>query len=128
MSQFSRRGFVKSMIATAAGVTPVCGGGPGARLSSFFASSDDSAPAVLENGNQQLRILGAGKPFSFQNFLQADGEWKPSTLPNTPFVSGASFPLVGTSIRSEGNHVLAEGTGRADGLDGKALSYPWNAE
>src|SRR5215472_7080986 len=128
MSQFSRRGFVKSMIATAAGVTPVCGGGPGARLSCFFGSSDDSAPAVLENGNQQLRIPGAGKPFSFQNFLHADGEWKPSTLPNTPFVSGASFPLVGTNIRSEGNHVLAEGTGRADGLDGKPLDYPWNAE
>jgi len=128
MSQFSRRGFVKSMIVTAAGVTPVCGGGPGARLSALLGSSEESETAALENGNQKLHFSAPGNAFSVQNFLRADGEWKPSTLPHTPLVSGASFPLIATRIRAEGQRVLAEGTGSAHGLDGMPLSYPWNAE
>jgi len=128
MSQFSRRGFVKSMIVTAAGVTPVCGGGPGAKLSSLFEVSEESEAVVLENGSQRLRFSAPGNAFSVQNFLRADGEWKPSTLPNTPLVSGASFPLVATRIRAEGPGVFAEGSGNAYSLDGTPLSYPWNAE
>ena len=128
MSQFSRRGFVKSMIVTAAGVTPVCGGGPEASLSAFWGGSEESESVALENGNQKLRFSAAGSAFSVQNFLRANGEWKPSTLPNTPLVSGASFPLVATRIWGEGQRVLAEGSANAYGLDGKSLSYPWNAE
>ena len=128
MSQFSRRGFVKSMIATAAGVTPVCGGARAGILSSVLAVPDDCDQIVLENGTQQLRFSQPRVPLAFQSFLRAAGEWKPSTLPDTPIVSGASFPLVSSAIRREGSVVLAEGKASAQGLDGKLLEYTWNTE
>jgi len=128
MSQFSRRGFVKSMIVTAAGVTPVCGGARAGILSSVLAAPDDSRSIVLENETQQLRFSPPRAPLAFQSSLRAGGEWKPSTLPDTPIVSGASFPLVSSAIRREGSTVLAEGKASAQGLDGKPLDYTWNAE
>jgi hypothetical protein len=115
------------MIVTAAGITPVCGGGLRGKHSYLFADPEDKATVVLENENQQLRFSDPGSVFSFQGFLRADGEWKPSSLPNTPLISGASFPLIATRIKSDGKRVLAEGSGSAYGLDGKSLTYPWNA-
>jgi hypothetical protein len=116
------------MIVTAAGVTPVCGGGLAGKLSTPFSSTGNKASAVLESGNQQLRFSVPGSAFAFQNFLRVDREWKPATLPNTPLLSGASFPLVGTNIKVEDNSVFVEGTGKAFGLDTQPLNYLWNAE
>lgn len=119
---------MKSMIVTAAGVTPACGGARAGMLSSLLASRADSSPVILENGNQQLRFSPPGAPLAFQGFLRAAGEWKPSTLPDTPIVSGASFPLVTSVTRREGTAVLTEGKATAQGLDGNPLDYAWNAE
>ena len=128
MSQFSRRGFVKSMIVTAAGVTPACGGVRAEILSSVLAAPSESESLVLESGSQQLRFSPPGAPFALQSFLRVAGDWKPATLPNTPIVSGASFALVASRIWREGGAALAEGTAAAPGLDGKHLNYKWHAE
>ena len=119
---------MKSMIATAAGVTPACGGVRGEVLSSLLASADGSQSVVLDNGNQQLRFSPEGTPFAFQSFLHVAGEWKPSTLPNNPIISGASFPLVSSRIHQDASSITTEGKATANGLDGKRLEYDWNAE
>jgi hypothetical protein len=124
MNQFSRRGFVKSAIATAASFTPACGG----VLSSLLGEADDSGSVVLENGDQQLRFSAAGTPLAFQNFLRVAREWKPSTLPNTPVVSGASFPLVASEMRRDANTVHCQGQVAARGPDGKSVKYNWEAQ
>src|SRR5262249_59367371 len=118
----------RAVMVSAAGVTPVCGGARAGILSSVLAAPDDSAAIALENETQQLRFSPPRAPLAFQSFLRAAGEWKPSTLPDTPIVSGASFPLVSSAIRREGSVVLAEGKASAQGLDGKVLEYTWNTE
>lgn len=128
MSQFSRRGFVKSMIATAAGATPACGGLPARALSSILAAPGSSESIALDNGSQQLRFSLPGTPFAFQSFLQIGGEWKAASLPGVPLVTGPSFPLRSTEVRNQGNAVIAEGNATARGLDGQPLAYGWNAE
>lgn len=128
MNQFSRRGFVKTMLATAAGATPACSGLRSGVIPSVFESLSDSASVVLENGGQQLRLSPIGSRLTFQNFLSAGEEWKPSTLPATPLVSGASFPLVTSQMRREGNTVQCEGKAAAWALNGKPLDYTWKAE
>lgn len=128
MNQFSRRGFVKTMLATAAGVTPACGGLRGSVIPSVFESLPDSNSIVLENGGQQLRLSPIGSPLTFQKFLRAGEGWKPSTLPATPLVSGASFLLVTSQMRRDANTVHCEGVATARGLDEKSLDYTWKAK
>lgn len=128
MNQFSRRGFVKTMLGTAAGATPACGGLRSGVIPSVFESLSDSASVVLENGGQQLRLSPIGSRLTFQNFLRAGEEWKPSTLPANPLVSGASFPLVTSQMRREGNTVQCEGKAAAWALNGTPLDYTWKAE
>jgi hypothetical protein len=128
MSQFSRRGFVKTMLATAAGATPACGGLRSGVIPEAWGSLSNSASIVIENGGQQLRLSPIGSPLTFQNFLRAGEQWKPSTLPATPLVSGASFSLVPSQMRRNTNAVHCEGNATARGLDGKPLDYVWNAE
>ncbi len=82
----------------------------------------------LEHGSQQLRISPEGSPLAFQNFLRIGDEWKPATLANNPFIVGDSFPLVTSRVRREDSRIRCAGGGKAEGVDGKAVSYDWDAE
>jgi hypothetical protein len=128
MSQFSRRGFVKSMIVTAAGVTPTCGAVRSQMLSAILAGPDSSSSPTLENGDQQLRFSSPGTLLTFQSFLRADGDWKPATLAGTPLVMGSSFPLRSSRIQRASDSLKIEGGATAHGVEGQAVEYAWNAE
>jgi len=128
MSKSRRRGFVKSMIASAAGVTLACGSFRSQILAAILTSPDTPAFLTLENGDQQLRFSSPGTILTFQSFLHADGEWKPATLPDTPLVVGASFPLQTSRIHRENDSVIAEGKATAHSLEGSPFAYDWNAE
>ncbi len=128
MSQFNRRGFMKTLLVTAVGAAPAYAGSP-ARIS--LPSFESDLPPLftnLENGFQQLRISPTGSPLAFQNFLRVGDEWKPATLANNAVVTGASFPLVTSHVRREGSSVFCEGVGNAEGSDGKGSSYGWESE
>ncbi len=125
MTLVNRRGFVKTILATAASSSPaVATLRSGMNLSSV---ADDSVSTILENGDQQLRLSPVGAPLTFQNFLRAGNEWKPSTLEGIPFVTGTSFTLTTSQIRRDGPAVICEGKAMAQGLDGKSLEYGWQA-
>jgi hypothetical protein len=128
MSQFNRRHFVKTLLVTAAGVTPVYAGFSTRTGLPFFESDFPPLSTNLENGSQQLRVSTTGSPLAFQNFLRIGDEWKPATLANNPFISGESFRLVTSRILREDARIRCEGNGKAEGTDGQALSYTWNAE
>src|SRR5438445_799854 len=128
MSHLNRRGFMKTLLATAASATPA-----GVDFSERIAwlspqTGTASASTNLENGDQQLRLSPVGAPLAFQNFVRVGNEWKPATLPGIPLVTGASFPLVTSYLRREGLTVACEGKATAESLDGKRLGYDWNAE
>src|SRR5713226_2778825 len=128
MSQFNRRGFMRTLLVTAVGAGPAYAGiSTGIALPSF--ESDLSPLSTnLENGSQQLRISPTGSPLAFQNFLRIGDEWKPATLANNAVVTGASFQLVTSRARREGSSVLCQGEGKAEGMEGKAVSYGWDSE
>ena len=127
MGKFNRRGFLQTLLVTAFGagsardsiLERVVGPSIGIDLS--------SSPANLQHGSQQLRVSSIGSPLAFQNFLRVGEEWKPATLPN-PFIVGSSFPLITSRVKSEDSRILCEGEGRAEGMDGKPLSYGWDSE
>jgi hypothetical protein len=128
MSQFNRRGFMRTLLVTAVGAGPAYAG-----ISTGIAlpSCESDLPPLftnLENGSQQLRISPTGSSLAFQNFLLIRDEWKPATLANNAVVTGASFPLVTSKVRREGSSVFYQGEGKAEGLDGKAVSYVWDSE
>ena len=127
MTLVNRRGFVRTILATAASASPAI-----ASLRSGIPSvpAEAAAPAttILENGEQQLRISPVGAPLTFQNFLRSGDQWKPATLPDIPLVTGPSFPLVTSRIRREGPNIIYEGRATAGGLDAKPLDYDWKAE
>src|SRR5207253_10711793 len=117
MSHLNRRGFMKTLLATAASATPA-----GVDFSERIAwlspqTGTASASTNLENGDQQLRLSPVGAPLAFQNFVRVGNEWKPATLPGIPLVTGASFPLVTSYLRREGLTVACEGKATAEGLD-----------
>jgi hypothetical protein len=127
MTLLNRRGFVKTIMATAACSSPAFAAFY--RGVSFPTSADtDSFSTNLESGSQQLRLSPVGTPLTFQNFLKVEGQWKPATLPRVPFVTGASFPLLSSHVRREGQRILCDGTATAGGLDGKPIQYEWNTE
>ncbi|MGB7846794.1 MAG: hypothetical protein WBL63_14350 [Candidatus Acidiferrum sp.] len=128
MSQFNRRGFLRTLLVTAVGAGPVHTGNSGEVAWLFSESALPSLSTNLEHGSQQLRISPAGLPLAFQNFLRIGDEWKPATLANNPLIAGDSFPLVTSCIRREDSRIRCEGEGKAEGLDGKDLSYGWDAE
>ena len=128
MSEFNRRRFVKTMLATAVGAAPSYAGFPARIALPSFESDLPSLSTDLENGPQQLRVSPIGTPLAFQNFLRVGDEWKPATLANNPVVTGASFPLLTSHVRREGSSVLCVGEGNAEGLNGKGLSYGWESE
>src|SRR5713101_9194966 len=117
MSHLNRRGFMKTLLATAASATPAC-----VDFSERIAwlspqTGTASASTNLENGDQQLRLSPVGAPLAFQNFVRVGNEWKPATLPSTPLVTGPSFSLVTSRLRREGSSVFCEGKGTAEGLE-----------
>jgi hypothetical protein len=127
MNILNRRGFVKTILATAATSSPAFAALYGGL--SFPTSADaDSSLTNLESGAQQLRLSPVGTPLTFQNFLRTEGQWKPATLPRVPFVTGASFPLVSSHIRREGQQIICDGVATAGGLDGKPFQYEWTTE
>src|SRR6267378_3120423 len=128
MSHFNRRGFMRTLLVTAVGAGPAYAGiSTGITLPSF--ESDPPPPStILENGSQQLRISPTGSPLAFQNFLRVGEEWKPATLANNAVVTGASFALVTSRVRREGSSVLCQGEGKAEGVEGKVVSYSWDSE
>jgi hypothetical protein len=128
MSQFNRRRFMKTLLVTAVGTAPAYAGSPSSFVLPSFGSDLPSLSTNLENGPQQLRISPTGSPLAFQNFLRIGDEWKPATLANNPVITTASFPLVPSRVRREGSSVLCQGAGKAEGVDGKAVSYSWNSE
>jgi hypothetical protein len=127
MNVLDRRVFVKTLLATAASSSSAFATlHKGVALP--LAEEEASRSTDLESENQRLRISPEGAPLTYQNFVRAASEWKPSTLAEIPLVSGPSFPLVTSRVRREGLRVRCEGKAEAQGLDGKSLEYGWNAE
>ncbi len=110
MNVFNRRIFVKTLLATAASAAPAHSALHKGIFSRSFAAED--ASANIEAGNQQLRISPEGAALAFQNFLRIDGEWKPATLANNPFVVGDSFSLVTSRLRHDGSLFVVPGRAR----------------
>jgi len=54
----------------------------------------------------------SGSPLAFQNFLRINNEWKPATLPNNPFITGDSFPLVTSQVKLEDSRIRCIGEGK----------------
>jgi len=127
MSQFNRRGFMRTLLVTAVGAVPAQAAVSNKSVWPFF-DSDLSSSTNLEHGPQQLRISPTGSPLAFQNFLRFDDQWKPATLANNPFISGDSFSLIISKIQREDSHIRCAGQGKAEGTDGKSLSYSWDSE
>src|SRR6266481_2645767 len=128
MSQFNRRGFMKTLLVTAVGAVPAHAAVANKTAWPFFDSDLSSSSTNLEHGPQQLRISPSGTPLAFQNFLRINNEWKPATLPNNPFITGDSFPLVTSQVKLEDSRIRCIGEGKAEGADGKSLSYAWDSE
>jgi hypothetical protein len=128
MSQSNRRGFMRTLLVSALVAGPAHAS-ISAGLALPFSESDLlSLPTSLEHGSQQLRISPVGSPLAFQNFLRIGNDWKPATLPNNPFIIGESFPLVARRVQREDSRIHCAGEGKAEGADGKALSYGWDSE
>src|SRR5215469_6349125 len=125
MNLLSRRGFIKTCVVSAAAARH---SRSLQSLNLLPAEDEPGASSSLENGTQQLRVSGRGVPFCFQNFLRVAGEWKPSTLPGIPLVTGPSFPLVASRVSKGSNMIVAKGSARAHDLRKETIEYDWNAE
>jgi len=128
MSQLNRRGFMRTLLVTAVVAGPVHAVVSAGRARPFSESELPSLPTKLDHGSQQLRMSPTGSPLAFQNFLRIGDEWKQATLPNNPFIAGESFPLVTARVQRDDSRIQFAGEGKAEGVDGKALSYGWNSE
>ncbi len=128
MSQLNRRGFMRTLLVAGVVAGPAHAGITAGLAWPFSESDLSSLPTNLEHGSQQLRISPVGSPLAFQNFLRIGDEWKPATLANNPFIVGESFPLVTARVQREDSRIRCEGEGKAEGADGKALSYGWESE
>jgi len=125
MSLLSRRGFIKTCAISAVGARySRCS----QSLNLALAENEPAAPTSLENGDQQLRVSPEGEVFAFQNFLRIANEWRPATLPGTPLVTGPSFPLRASHISKSGSVLKCAGSSNAEDLQGKSLSYDWEAD
>jgi uncharacterized protein (DUF1810 family) len=128
MNVLNRRIFVKTLLATAAISGPAYAAFHDGIFDPTVEAEGASASATIESGNQRLRISPAGAPLSYQNFLRIGDEWKPTTLANNPFIAGESFSLVTARVQREDFRIRCEGEGKAEGVDGKPLSYDWDSE
>src|SRR4029077_3188050 len=105
MSQFNRRGFMKTLLVTAVGAVSAHAAVSNKSAWPFLDSDLPASSSALERGLQQLRISPTGSPLAFQNFLRIDNEWKPATLPNNPFIAGESFPLITSQVKREDSRI-----------------------
>ena len=121
MSQFNRRGFMRTLLVTAVGAVPAYADISDTPASPFF-DSDLSSSTNLEHGLQQLRISPTGSNLAFQNFIRINDQWKPATLPDNPFIAGDSFSLVTSKIQREDSRIHCAGQGKGEGTDGTSLS------
>jgi hypothetical protein len=128
MSQFNRRGFMKTLLVTVVGAVPAHAAVSNKTVWPFFDSDLSSSSTNLEHGPQQLRISPTGSPLAFQNFLRINNEWKPATLPNNPFIAGDSFPLITSQVNREGSQIRCTGEGKAEDLNGRTVVYSWDSE
>jgi hypothetical protein len=128
MSQFNRRRFVRTLLVTTVGAVPAHSAVAKKTVWPFFDSNLSATSSVLGHGPQQLRISSTGSPFAFQNFLQINNQWKPATLPNNSFITGESFSLITSQVKREDSRIRCTGEGKAEGLDGKSLSYTWDSD
>jgi len=128
MSHLDRRGFMKALLATAAGASSARVAVSGLTASPGADTETTASGLSLENGEQLLRFSSLGEKLTFQNFLRAGNAWQPATLIGIPLVTGPSFPLVTSALRRQGSSVVCEGKATAAGLDGQPLEYPWSAE
>ena len=122
-----RRSFLKALLAAAATSSPEYARSSLSALSETGAQDAATGSTSLTSGNQQLRFSEVGAPFTFQNLLRTEGQWKATTLA-TSLVVGPSFPLVASQIDRRESVVAVRGTGQAGGLDGKPVSYRWTSE
>lgn len=116
------------MLATASGASSLFVGRAG--TSATVAAEDESISptAVLEHGDQQLRIISAGGLLAFQNFVRVSNQWRPSTLPDVRLVTGPSFLLHASSVSRKNGAVICKGSAQAKGHDGSSVRYEWNAQ
>ncbi|HET7106449.1 MAG TPA: hypothetical protein VFI38_06550 [Candidatus Acidoferrum sp.] len=128
MSQFNRRGFMKTLLVTAVGAVPAHATIASEAAWPFLESGLSPSPSDLEHDPQQLRLSPTGLPFAFQNFLRINNEWKAATLPNNPFITGDSFPLISSQVKREDSRVQFTGEGKAEGQGGKSVAYTWDSE
>jgi len=128
MSQFNRRGFMRTLLVTAVGAAPAAAAVSIKTAWPFVDSDLSSSSTNIEHGQQQLRLSPAGSPLAFQNFLRINDQWKPATLPNNPFIAGDSISLLSSKIERDDTRIRCAGEGRAEGTDGKLLSYGWDSE
>jgi hypothetical protein len=132
MNVLNRRVFVKTFLAAAASSSQALAAINKSKELIFqqAESQESSASAILDCGNQRIKISGAGAPLTYQSFVRTGkgDDWKPSTLENVPLITGPSFPLISSRVQREGSTVRCEGKAEARGLDGKPLSYEWDAE
>ncbi len=126
MSEINRRGFVKTVLASAAGIVILQE--TSSPLFAFGTEDPASNYHILEAGEQQLRVSPAGGLLSFQNFLRSGSEWKPSTLASVPVITGPSFPLNTIQVTQQAGKLLCQGDATAQGQDGKPLQYKWHTE
>jgi hypothetical protein len=96
----NRRGFMKTLLLTAASALSGRLDFSQAIALPSLELETTAASTNLENGDQQLRFLPVGGPFAFQNFVRVSNQWKPATLSGIPVLSGPSFPLL-TSRRGD---------------------------
>lgn len=126
MTEINRRGFVKTVLASAAGIVLVQE--TSADLFALGAENPRSRFHVLEAGNQQLRVAPEGELLSFQNFVRVGNEWKPSTLASVPVITGPSFQMNGARVSQQSGKLTCEGDATAQGHDDRPLKYQWTTE
>lgn len=126
MSEINRRGFVKTVLASAAGIT--FAQNVSANAVTFWSADADAQSQTVTSGDQQIRISPSGEPLAFQNFVRSGNSWKPATLAGVPVITGPSFPLKISRISHQSGNLLCEGNSNAVGQDGRPLEYQWSTE
>ncbi|HEU5403725.1 MAG TPA: hypothetical protein VFU86_20385 [Terriglobales bacterium] len=126
MNTVNRRGFMKSFLASAAGISLVNVAAPGPLAG--WTLDDEGSYETLSSGDQQLRVSPPGRALAFQNFVRAGSEWKPATLAGVPVVTGPSFSLMTSRAVKRDSRLVCEGSANATGVNDKPLHYNWNTE
>ena len=115
MTEINRRSFVKSVLASTAGLTLV-EIAPAESLANWSAQADAQFESI-QSGEQLLRVSPAGQPLAFQNFVRSAENWKPSTLAGVPVITGPSFPLKSSRVSQTAGNFICQGNATAQGHD-----------